>query len=132
MNTPVPQIRALVIDDEETSVEQLCAVLGKLGFATEVARDGLDGLQRCQTERYDVIFCDVRMPRLSGLSFLTNLARSVNALTRVVMVTALDDASIRRQALQSGASAYLVKPLDGRELVEAIALPQILQSRDLR
>lgn len=125
-----PRLRALLIEDDDVSVEHATGVLHKLGLEVEHAIDGLDGLRRCQSARYDIVICDVRMPRLSGLSFLSNLPQTQNAMTRIVMLSALDDASIRRQALASGASAYLVKPLSSEALVEAIALPSILHRDD--
>jgi CheY-like chemotaxis protein len=118
-------LRALVVDDDEACIEHVMGVLHKFGWAADASHDGLDALRRCQMTRYDLVICDIRMPRLSGLSFLSNLSQTQNAMTRVVIVSALDDRAIRRQALASGASAYLVKPLDTQELIEALALPSI-------
>ena len=115
-----PQPRALVVDDDEAAVEHVALVLQKLGFFVERAVDGLDALRLCHMGKFDVIVCDVRMPRLSGLSFLSNLGHTQNATTRVVMISALDDNAIRNQALASGASAYLVKPLDAQDLQDAV------------
>jgi two-component system chemotaxis response regulator CheY len=95
----------------------------KMGYAVERSFDGLDALRRCQSSRFDIVICDVRMPRLSGLSFLSNLARSPNALPKFIMVSALDDNAIRRQALSSGASAYLVKPVATQALRDAVGMP---------
>ena len=118
-------LRALVVDDDEACVEHVSSVLRRFEWIAEHAADGLDALRRCQAVRYDLVICDVRMPRLSGLSFMSNLSQTQNATTRVVMLSALDDRSIQRQALASGASAYLVKPLDTQELIETLALPTI-------
>jgi CheY-like chemotaxis protein len=122
---PAARLKALLIEDDETSIEQALEILRQLEIDVELALDGLDGLRRCQSARYDLIVCDVRMPRLSGLSFLSNLPSTRNASTRVVMFSALDDPAIRRQALASGAASYLVKPLSSKALIEALALPSI-------
>jgi DNA-binding response OmpR family regulator len=68
---------------------------------------------------------------MSGLSLLDNLRNTQNAVTRVVMISAHEDPDARRQAMASGAAAYLVKPLNARELVEAIAGPNIVHREDL-
>ncbi len=60
------------------------------------------------------------MPRLSGLSLLSNLGQTQNADSRVVMISAFDDSSLRRQALASGASVYLVKPVTMAMLRDAV------------
>lgn len=120
-----PQPRALVVDDDETVIEQVTQVMHKMGFAVERSINGLDALRRCQAARFDVVICDVRMPRLSGLSFLSNLAYTPNAQSKVIMISALDDHSIRSQALASGASAYLVKPIVAQVLRDAIGERQL-------
>lgn len=120
-------MRALVVDDDEAAIEHVTSVLHRLDFDVEQSFDGLDALRRCQSSSFDIIVCDVRMPRLSGLSLLTNLRNTRNSGTRVVMISALEDPSIRRQALATGASAYLVKPLTGPALVQAITGPSIVR-----
>lgn len=117
------QHHALVVDDDETFCDQITHVLHQLGFTVETSFDGLDALKRCQSSRFDVAVCDVRMPRLSGLSFLSNLSRTPASMPRIIMVSALNDNSIRRQALASGASAYLVKPISMQALKDAIGDP---------
>jgi len=114
------KLRALVVDDDETVTDHVTQVLHRLHFDVEQSFDGLDALRRCQSARYDVVLCDVRMPRLSGLSLLTNLGQTPNADTRIVMISALDDDSLRSQALASGAAAYLVKPLTEDMLRDAL------------
>jgi len=125
MASPVDlNLRALVVDDDETFVDHITYLMHKMGYAVERSSDGLDALKRCQSSRFDVVVCDVRMPRLSGLSFLSNLSRAVAALPKIIMVSALDDNSLRRQALASGASAYLVKPIEAQALRDAVGPPQ--------
>jgi DNA-binding response OmpR family regulator len=126
----LPSRRALVVDDDESSAEQVTRILRKQGFAVEYAQDGLEGMRLCQASRFDLIVCDIRMPRISGLTFLSNLKTTQNATTRVVMLSALDDRSIRRQALGNGASAYLIKPVVSADLIEAIALPTLRKPAD--
>ena len=118
--TSKPQPHALVVDDDETFVDQVTYAMHQLGFTVETSFDGLDALKRCQSSRFDIVLCDVRMPRLSGLSFLSNLARTSEPIPKVVMVSALDDNAIRRQALATGASAYLVKPVALQVLKDAV------------
>ena len=117
-------LRALVVDDDETFIDHITYLMHKMGYAVERSFDGLDALKRCQSSRFDVVVCDVRMPRLSGLSFLSNLSRATDAMPKCIMVSALDDNSLRRQALASGASAYLVKPIEAQALRDAVGAPK--------
>ena len=117
-------LRALVVDDDETFIDHITYLMHKMGYAVERSFDGLDALKRCQSSRFDIVICDVRMPRLSGLSFLSNLSRATDAMPKCIMVSALDDNSLRRQALATGASAYLVKPIEAQALRDAVGAPK--------
>ena len=117
-------LRALVVDDDETFIDHITYLMHKMGYAVERSFDGLDALKRCQSSCFDVVICDVRMPRLSGLSFLSNLSRATDAMPKCIMVSALDDNSLRRQALATGASAYLVKPIEAQALRDAVGAPK--------
>ncbi|MEO8383733.1 MAG: response regulator [Betaproteobacteria bacterium] len=116
-------LRALVVDDDETFVDYIAHLMHKMGYAVERSFDGLDALKRCQSSHYDIVVCDVRMPRLSGLSFLSNLSRATAAMPKCIMVSAFDDNALRRQAFASGASAYLVKPIEAQALRDAVGPP---------
>ena len=122
---------ALVVDDDETFVDHISYLMHKMGYAVERSFDGLDALKRCQSSRFDIVICDVRMPRLSGLSFLSNLSRATDAMPKCIMVSAIDDNSLRRQALASGASAYLIKPIEAQALSDAVG-PQQFDSAEIR
>ena len=124
-------LRALVVDDDETFVDHISYLMHKMGYAVERSFDGLDALKRCQSSRFDIVICDVRMPRLSGLSFLSNLSRATDAMPKCIMVSAIDDNSLRRQALASGASAYLIKPIEAQALSDAVG-PQQFDSAEIR
>jgi DNA-binding response OmpR family regulator len=116
---------ALVIEDDEAVADHVAHVLRKMGYDVEYSLDGLDALRVCQVTGFNVIICDVRMPRLSGISFLSNLGKTASAGAKVIMISALDDSSIRSQSLALGASAYLVKPLAAQDLRDAIGENQI-------
>jgi DNA-binding response OmpR family regulator len=68
---------------------------------------------------FDVVVADVRMPKLSGLGFLQNLRLPPGSPHRVVLLSSMDDAKIKREALGAGAVAYLVKPASSQEIVAA-------------
>ena len=117
-------LRALVVDDDETFVDHIAYLMHKMGYAVERSFDGLDALKRCQSSRFDIVICDVRMPRLSGLSFLSNLSRATDTMPKCIMVSAIDDNALRRQARAAGASAYLIKPIEAQALRDAVGPPQ--------
>lgn len=114
------QKRALVVDDDDTVVEHVSAVLRRAGFDVETAGDGLTALSMYRAGRFDAVVCDIRMPKLSGISFLKNLRLTAQSGCRVVMLSSLDDRAIAREAIEAGAVAYLVKPATSKAIIDAV------------
>ena len=115
------QKRALVVDDDSTMVDFVSAVLRRAGFHVETAGDGMTALEMCRATHFDAVVCDIRMPKLSGNSFLKNLRLTPESNCRVVLLSAMDDQTIKREVLAAGAVAYLVKPASSRAIIEAVS-----------
>lgn len=104
----------LLVDDDEQSLNALCAVLEPLGQRLVVARSGEEGLRRLLREEFAVILLDMRMPGLDGLE----TARYIHARTRtrhipIVFLTAhAEDVEQAFHAYAAGAVDYVVKPFD--------------------
>ena len=111
--------RALVVDDDEAMVEYVSRVLKSAGYHVETCGDGMTALEQFRAAPFDVVILDVRMPRLSGISFLKNLRLPAGSPCRVVLLSAMDDQKIQREALDAGAAAYLVKPASAKAIIEA-------------
>jgi uncharacterized protein (TIGR00369 family) len=117
----VPTKRALVVDDDGLYVEQFSKILRKLGYNVDEAKDGMAALELCRATRYDLAMVDVRMPRLNGISFVQNVNRMApGAIGRLVFVTSLDDATLRQNAMDAGAVAFLIKPVSAEAVVAAV------------
>lgn len=112
--------RALVVDDDTVMVEHASAVLRRAGYHVETAGDGMNALAMFRASHFDAVVCDIRMPKLSGISFLKNLRLAAESTCRVVMMSSLDDRTLMREALEAGAVAYLVKPASGKAILAAV------------
>lgn len=112
----------LIVDDDENCREFYSVVLRKNGYQVTVAEDGMAALNLCAMHVFDIVICDVRMPKLSGLSFIKNVRiRSPESAKRVIFSSSMDDLVVKREALDSGASDYLVKPVSSAALMKAVA-----------
>ncbi len=121
--TIVPASRgmALVVDDDEATRMFVEHAMVKLGFAVKTAADGMAALELCQNETFDFVICDMRMPKLSGISFLKNVRmRAPQSARRVIFLTSIDDSVTRRETLEAGAQDYLVKPVSAAKLAQTI------------
>jgi two-component system response regulator AtoC len=61
--------KILIIDDEEGMRDMLKVMLEKEGYEASIAEGGEEGLKRLEKEIFDLILCDIRMPRMDGLAF---------------------------------------------------------------
>jgi uncharacterized protein (TIGR00369 family) len=112
---------ALVVDDDGVFVEQFTRILKRLGYEVSEARDGMAALELCRTKQFEVAIIDIRMPRLNGISFVNNVRRmSPGALSKVIFVTSLDDATLRQDAKAAGGSVFLVKPVTADAIISAV------------
>ncbi len=114
--------KALVVDDDEVVVEFLKAQLAKLGYDVTTAGDGMTALNLCREHAYALVLCDVRMPRLSGINFIQNVRRiASSSVKRIIIISSMDDSKVKRDALDAGAEAFLLKPVSSAKLAEVVA-----------
>jgi CheY-like chemotaxis protein len=111
--------RVLVVDDEPDARELLQEFLAGKGYEVLTASDGEEALQKVKAERPHLIFLDVRMPKMDGLEVLKRV-REIDREVGVIMVTAVKEEEIGRQALQLGAFDYITKPLDLQYLEQSL------------
>ncbi len=112
-------LRALVIDDEPPARDELVYLLGldsRVGTVSS-AGSATEALRRMESERFDVVFSDVRMPGLTGLDLARILARFTDR-PAVVFITAYDDTAVDAFELQ--AVDYVMKPVRPERLAEAV------------
>jgi len=102
--------RILLIEDDKF-LRRACEVgLKKRGFTVVTANDGEEGLQKAQTDSFDLILMDMLMPKLSGLEALEALKKDDR--TRGIPVVILSNSSLdtdMRRAMELGAAGYMVK-----------------------
>jgi len=83
------------------------------------AADGATGIELAKVLKPDVVLMDVKMPRMGGIE-ATEIITSSLSDTRVIVLTTFDDESVRRQADEAGATAYLVKGGSPDAIADAI------------
>ena len=108
-----------IVDDDARLSSSLRRLLEAADFATETYDSAEAFLARDDARRLSCILLDVHMPGMSGLELLGRL-RATGSKVQVLMLTAIDDAVTRRQALSLGCAAFLSKPIAGRMLIDSI------------
>lgn len=103
--------KVLVVDDEPQAVELLKEFLTAKGYAVVGASGGEEALRRLKEEQPHMMLLDIRMPMMDGLEVLRR-AREIDREVGIVMVTAVNEERMGREALRMGAYDYITKPLD--------------------
>ena len=102
-------MKLLVVEDEEDMQEALCYGLRKRGYAVDAAGDGLDAVQLCRVNDYDLIVLDLNLPGLDGMEVLKRV-REINGAAKVLILSARSELTDKITGLDGGASDYLTKP----------------------
>ncbi|OKJ62464.1 response regulator transcription factor [Streptomyces sp. CB02261] len=102
-------MRILVIEDEERIAASLRRGLAAVGYAVDVAHDGVTGLHLAREYRYAAVLLDLMLPRLSGYQVCARLRAEGNDVP-VLMLTAKNGEYDEAEGLDTGADDYLAKP----------------------
>jgi len=109
--------RILVVEDEPTVAQLMLDVLREEGHQAEAALDSQEGLTRLSRSRYDLVICDLRMPRLDGTAFYEALVRAGSPMRHRILFTTGDTLGTRTvEFLESKRLPYLAKPFLVEEL----------------
>jgi len=114
------QYDVLVVEDDTSLCEALCDTLEIEGYRVVSANNGTEALLKLSKNTFKLVVSDVQMPMMDGLQLLTNIQTHYTQ-TPVLLMTAYGSVPKAVEAIQAGASDYLVKPFDAGALVEKVA-----------
>ncbi len=107
----VRNMKILVVDDERAIRNSLKEILGDEGYDVDIAEDGATAVGMAEKERYDVIFCDIKMPNMEGTEVLEKL-RADGVDAAIVMISGHGDIDTAVECIKKGAFDFIQKPLD--------------------
>lgn len=103
--------KLLIIDDEKAIRNALREILEHEGHEVDEAENGLAGYEACKKGKFDVVLCDIKMPKMDGMEVLTKL-QSLNDELPVVMISGHANIDTAVEALKKGAFDFIQKPPD--------------------
>jgi len=109
----------LIIDDEKAIRKTLSEILSFEGYKIEEASDGEEGLKKFKDKNYDLVLCDIKMPKLDGIEFLQKAGES-NADVPIIMISGHGNIETAVEAVKKGAFDYISKPPDLNRLLITI------------
>ena len=117
-------IQVLAVDDSRTMRDMVRLALMGAGIDTEVAEDGVHGLEVLDDMTPpDAIITDINMPRMDGFQFIDKVrAREDYRGIPILVLTTESAAEMKMRAREAGATGWIVKPFDPEKLVKAVRM----------
>jgi len=103
--------KILIIDDERSIRATLKEILEFEKYLVVTAQDGIEGYKMAEEKNFDLIFCDIKMPKIDGIETLKKIVEN-NILSPVIMISGHGDIETAVETLKIGAFDYIEKPLD--------------------
>jgi YesN/AraC family two-component response regulator len=112
-------LKALVIDDEPSTLFMFNLFLEAYGYEVITAENGAAGIEMFKKERPSIVFTDIKMPGVDGLDIL-KLIKSIDPAVQVIVMTGHGDQDLMGQAMEFKATAFLNKPIERTELEKVL------------
>lgn len=109
----------LIIDDEKAIRKTLSEILSFEGYKVDEAADGDEGVKKIREKTYDLVLCDIKMPKLDGIEFLQK-SNEINPDVPVIMISGHGNIETAVEAVKKGAYDYISKPPDLNRLLITI------------
>ncbi len=116
--------KILVVDDSPTIVKFVSFSLRNRGFEVVTACDGMDAIEKIsnQTSPIDLIITDLNMPNVDGYEFITTIRRNSKYQdVPIIILSSEEEEEDKQKGMESGASAYLVKPFKSSILLHEVS-----------
>ncbi|HEX7166961.1 MAG TPA: response regulator [Acidimicrobiales bacterium] len=117
----MPDAKVLLVDDDPVILKLLQVNFEMEGYTVVTASDGVEGLEKAQAERPDIVLLDIMMPRMDGLQVTKALKGSDDTKDiPIILLSAKAQASDVQAGKDMGADDYLTKPFDPLELLDRV------------
>jgi DNA-binding NtrC family response regulator len=120
--------KILVVDDEDIIRESLSYILNKEKYDVDEAANGKIAFDMLKDKSYDLVITDLEMPEMKGIELLEEI-KKLNVQTNTIVITAYGSVDTAIAALRSGASDYILKPVEFDELL--IKVKKLFEVREL-
>lgn len=120
-------LRILLVEDNAVNQKLAIQLLKRLGYRADIASNGLEALEAVERQTYDLIFMDVQMPEMDGLTATQELCKRYlpHQRPRIVAMTANAMVGDREKCLNAGMDDYVSKPVRIKDLIQALKNTQL-------
>jgi DNA-binding NtrC family response regulator len=119
-----PELRILIIDDEEEILIALAQLLRLDGYNVQTVTSPIAALKMIKETKYHIILSDIVMPEMNGLELLTHI-KEYDPLAQVIMMTGYSTMETTMLSLEKGASDYILKPFkDSQDVIKIVKMSE--------
>jgi DNA-binding response OmpR family regulator len=111
--------KILLVDDDKSILRSLSRMLEKCGYQTEAVESGKEALKKIKSTRFDLVLVDIRLPDMNGTDLLSKAKEEIRDAVKI-MINGFPSLETGVKSLEEGADAYLVKPVQPKELLSVI------------
>ncbi len=113
------KLNILIVDDETCVRETIEQMLIDFGFKISLANDGFGAIKLVESEDFDVILLDIKMPGINGVETLKRI-KSIHPSIKAIMMTGFPSDTLIEEAMEGGANCVFYKPFNIEDLIEKI------------
>lgn len=105
------RVRILVVDDDESIRKTLAAVLEDQGYVVDTVENGREAIEKSNTKFFNLALVDIRLPDIEGTRLLTAMKETIPPMVKII-ITGYPSLQNAMEAVNKGADAYVLKPLN--------------------
>ena len=109
----------LIVDDDRAILKNAKDVLRLEGYCVDMAETGKEAIEKSSAQFYNLVLLDIKLPDMEGTELLTKMHRTTPKMMKI-MITGYPSLKNAVEALNLGADAYLMKPIDPEELLKVV------------
>jgi len=110
--------KILFVDDSPSMRKVMFDAMTTQGFTVTTAKDGIDGVNKLNSARFDLIISDLNMPNMNGIEFIKKVkVHPENKYSPIIMLTTDSNNEMKKQGQAAGAKVWVVKPFREEQLV---------------
>ena len=111
--------KILIVDDDKTILTSFSEILQSKGYSIETAESGTEAISKTDKDYFNLVLLDIKLPDMEGIDLLNSI-RETNPRMMKIVVSGYASLENSVAALNRGADAYLIKPVDPEELVRIV------------
>lgn len=114
----------LIVEDNPLNQQITYRILKRLGYTSEIAENGVEGIEKLATSQFNLVLMDIQMPLMDGIEatkYIRSKSVGINPLIPIIAVTANSDDETKQRCFEAGMNDFISKPIRIELLAEVLS-----------